>query len=341
MKAVLLAGGQGTRLRPVTGEHPKPLVPLLGRPLMEHILLLLREHGFTQVCAALGYRAEEIMDCFGNGSRLGIRLEYRTDNGPLGTAGAVRRCADFIGGEDVLVISGDVACDLDLSALWQRHQESGAAASLALYRDPSPLRFGLAVTDEQDRIRAFVEKPRWSRVVSDLINAGIYVLSPRALKRISPDGPSDFARDLFPALLSEGESLLGVPLEGYWCDLGTPLSYYRCCVDALEGRLRLNLGEAFRQKQESEPEPAEEKADAVLDCACEDRAALMGKLSRLMLELDADLSDGIRLCRPGFRLHISPEESRSAIRVAASAEDAEFARSLAISAGEVVRALNA
>ena len=338
MKAIVLAGGEGTRLKAVTGALPKPMVPLLGRPLLEHILRLLKKHGFTRVCAALKYRPEDIRSVLGDGSSLGLRLEYRVEEGELGTAGAVKNCADFIGDEDVLVISGDAACDLDLSALWRRHRERGPAASLALRRDAAPLRYGLAVTDAEGAIRAFVEKPRWPQVVTDLVNTGIYVLSPRALAAIPADRPFDFARDLFPLLLQRGELLLGVPLEGYWCDVGTPLSYYRCCVDALEGRLRLEPEESFQ------PSPAPRETDGppegfVLELPCRDRAALMGRLSRWMLELPTDYADGIRLHAPRYELHICPEDEKSALRIAVNAEDAEFARRLAFSARDLAEIL--
>ena len=339
MKAILLAGGRGTRLKAVTGDLPKPLVPLLGRPLAEHILLLLRSHGFRQVCAALYYRPDEMKEALGDGSRFGLALSYHIEERELGTAGAVKNCADFIGGEDVLIISGDAACDLDLTELMRRHRESGAAVTLALHRDSSPLRFGLAVTDEHDAVRAFVEKPSWSRVVTDLVNTGIYVLSPRALEEIPADRPFDFAKELFPRLLERGELLLGVPLEGYWCDVGTPLSYYRCCVDALEGRLRLEPGEAFRQASEPE-ESAAPPEGFVLELPCRDRAALMGRLSRWMLELPAEYSDGIRLRDPRYELHIRPESEKNALQIAVNAGDAEFARRLAFSARDLALALD-
>ena len=336
MKAVIMAGGEGTRLRAVTGELPKPLVPLLGRPLMEHILRLLRGSGVTEVCAAVKYRAEEIEARFGDGSALGMKLLYRVEREALGTAGAVRNCADFVGNEDVLVLSGDAACDFDLRALFQAHRERGAAVTLALARCPEPLRYGLAVTDGEGWIRAFVEKPDWGHVVTDLVNTGIYVLSPRALAAIPEGVPFDFGRELFPLLLRRGEKLLGVAMEGYWCDVGTPLSYYQCCVDALSGKLRLTPGEAFAPAAQ---EAAQAEAEEGLVCLCRDRAALMGALSELMLELGADYSDGIRLASPRFTLRIRPEAARSAVRIAVDADDAEFARSLALSAKELAEAL--
>lgn len=338
MKAILLAGGQGTRLKAVTGDLPKPLVPLLGRPLAEHILRLLRKHGVTQVCAALRYRPEDVMQTLGDGSGLGMHISYRVEERELGTAGAVKNCGDFIGDEDVLVISGDAACDLELSELVRRHREKGAAVTLALHRDASPLRFGLAVTDGDGAVRAFVEKPSWNRVVTDLVNTGIYILSPRAMEAIPEGQTFDFGKDLFPLLLKRGELLLGVPLEGYWCDVGTPLSYYRCCVDALEGRLQLEAGEAFQVKAEAEKREAPEPG-YVLDFPCHDRAALMGRLSRWMLELPTEYEDGIRLKDAQFELHIRPEARRSALRIAVNAEDAEFAKRLAFSARDLAKAL--
>ena len=338
MKAILLAGGQGTRLKAVTGDLPKPLVPLLGRPLAEHILRLLKKHGITEVCAALRYRPETIRAALGDGSSLGLHLTYRVEEQELGTAGAVKNCRDFIGNEDVLVISGDAACDLDLTELLQRHREQNAAATLALHHDASPLRYGLAVTDENGAIRAFVEKPGWRRVVTDLVNTGIYILSPPALAAIPEGQAFDFGKDLFPLLLQQGALLLGVPLSGYWCDVGTPLSYYRCCVDALEGKLQLEAGDAFRE-EESREEREEPEAGCVLDFPCRDRAALMGRLSRWMLELPAEYEDGIRLNEARYTLHICPEAGSSAIRIAVNAEDAEFAKRLAFSARDLARAL--
>ncbi len=338
MKAIILAGGEGRRLRPVTGELPKPLAPLLGRPVMEHILRLLAREGFHEVCAAVKYRAEEIEARFGDGSALGLRLCYRVEKEPLGTAGGVKNCADFTGDEDFLVVSGDAACDFELSALVRAHRESGAAATLALYRSAEPLPYGLAVTDGEGLVRAFVEKPGWSRVVTDLVNTGIYVLSPRAMALVPEGRAFDFARDLFPLLLQRGEKLLGAAMEGYWCDVGSPLAYYRCCVDALEGKWKLEPGPGFETASpaaaEAEPEPPG------LDCPCRDRALLMGTLSELFLPLGADYSDGLRLRAPRFQMQIRPSPSRSAVRIDVRADDAELARSLALSAREVARALD-
>lgn len=338
MKAVIMAGGMGSRLKAITGDRPKPMVPLLGRPLMEYILELLRSQGFDQVCAAVRYRAGDIMAHFGDGSRFGVEMQYRVEEEPLGTAGAVKNCRDFYGGEDFLVISGDAACDFRLSRLMEEHKRRGAAVTLALCRHSEPLSYGLAVTDGEGRIRSFVEKPDWSRVVTDLVNTGIYVISPRIMELVPEGREFDFAKDLFPLLLSRRELLLGLPMEGYWCDVGSPLSYYRCCADALEGKLRLDFPELFRPPIPSggdvPPLPGEN-----LDCACRSRAELMGSLSELLMDMGADYSDGLQLDSPRFHLRISPLASRSALRISVSSQDAEFARELAISARDLARAL--
>lgn len=338
MKAVIMAGGMGSRLKAITGDRPKPMVPLLGRPLMEYILELLRSQGFDQVCAAVRYRAGDIMAHFGDGSRFGVEMQYRVEEEPLGTAGAVKNCRDFYGGEDFLVISGDAACDFRLSRLMEEHKRQGAAVTLALCRHSEPLSYGLAVTDGEGRIRSFVEKPDWSRVVTDLVNTGIYVISPRIMELVPEGREFDFAKDLFPLLLSREELLLGLPMEGYWCDVGSPLSYYRCCADALEGKLRLDFPELFRPPIPSggdvPPLPGEN-----LDCACRSRAELMGSLSELLMDMGADYSDGLQLDSLRFHLRISPLASRSALRISVSSQDAEFARELAISARDLARAL--
>ena len=338
MKAVIMAGGEGTRLKSITGDTPKPLVSLCGFPLMEHIIRLLAENGFTDISAAVKYRAEDIKDRFGDGRALGVSLSYRTEREARGTAGAVKNCADFYGDEDFLVISGDAACDFDLRLLMEEHKKRKAAVTLALYHHSEPLRFGLTVTDGDGLVRSFIEKPDWSRVVTDLVNTGIYVISPRVMELVPDDRPFDFAKDLFPLLLERDEKLLGIPMDGYWCDVGTPLSYYRCCADALEGKLNIRIPEPFRinvPADEADTPDSGETAELV----CADRAWLMGAMSEALMELGADYSDGLRLVTPRFEMHVRPVSGRSALRISVNAADAEFARSLCLSAKELAEAL--
>ena len=242
MKAVIMAGGEGTRLRPLSLGRPKPMTPLLGRPVMGHIITLLKKHGITDICVTLCYRPQEIMDFFGDGSQIGVHLTYFVEQKPLGTAGSVKNCMGHLGGEDFLVISGDCVCDLDLGRLAAFHRERGAAATLALYRHPTPLEYGLVYTDASGKISRFVEKPSWGQVTTNFVNTGIYVLSPQAMERVPEQGAFDFGKDLFPGLLEGGIPLYGCPLEGYWCDMGDCGAYLDCVRDALAGKVKLDMG---------------------------------------------------------------------------------------------------
>jgi len=239
MKAIIMAGGLGTRLRPVNSCRPKPMVNIFDRPILEHVILLLKRCGVSDMCVTVRHMADMITDRFGSGESLGVNIEYSLEKEALGTAGGVKQCASFIGGEDFLVISGDCICDLDLRALADFHSSRGGCASLALYACRDPLEYGSVVTGGDGRIVRFAEKPPWEKVVTDLVNTGIYVLSPSVLDDI-PDGvPYDFGKDLFPALLAAGKPLYGLPLSGYWCDVGSCRSYLRCCIDALSGEVEL------------------------------------------------------------------------------------------------------
>ena len=235
MKAIIMAGGDGTRLRPLSANKPKPMVELLDKPVLEYILELLKRHGMTEACLTLKYLPQMITDYFGNGERFGMRLDYRIETEALGTAGGVLNCADFIGDEDFLVISGDCVCNFDLRALTEFHRTRGAEATLALYSHAEPCEFGLVVTAEDGRITQFIEKPGWDSVLTDRINTGVYVLSPSVLRDIPRGKPYDFGRDLFPKLLSESRGMYGNLSEGYWCDIGSIGAYIRCCRDILEG----------------------------------------------------------------------------------------------------------
>ena len=237
-----MAGGEGTRLRPLSLGSPKPMTPLLGRPVMEHIINLLKKYGIRDICVTLCYKPQAVMDYFGSGERLGVQLTWFTEDEPLGTAGSVKNCMSHIGAEEFLVISGDCVCDLDLSRLIRFRQERGAEAALGLYRHKNPLEYGLVLTDETGRIERFVEKPGWGQVFTDQINTGIYVLTSAAMERVPRDAVWDFGKDLFPAMLREGAPLFGLPLEGYWRDMGDCGAYLDCACDALSGKVELDMG---------------------------------------------------------------------------------------------------
>ena len=327
MNAIILAGGEGTRLKSVTGDLPKPMVRLAGKPVLEHILDLLKRSGVTEACMALHYRPEVIREHFGDGSAFGMRLRYHVEEGQRGTAGAVRACADFYGDRDFLVISGDCVCDFDLKALMEAHRRHTPAVTMALYAHEQPLQYGIVLTDRADRVVSFVEKPDWSRVVSDLVNTGVYVISPRAMAYVPSDRPFDFAKDLFPLLMSQGHEIRAVRMEGYWCDIGTPRAYYQCCVDALDGRVRL--------EGVAPPEPEHpgyvRRPDAGTQrvYVCRSRARLMRALSQSLMEAGADFSDGVALENAEGCVRISPASDREALTISARAADPSKSAALA------------
>ena len=235
-----MAGGEGTRLRPLTSNQPKPMVPIVGKPCMEHILDLLREHGIDEVIVTLAFMPQAIRSYFGNGDTLGMSIEYSVEESPLGTAGSVRLASDRLD-ETFLVISGDALCDVDLTDLIRSHRERGAAVTIGLKSVENPLEFGIVVTDEERRIERFLEKPSWSQVFSDTINTGIYVLEPEVLRHIPTDRPFDFSKELFPLLLEMGRPMYGYVFDDYWQDIGNLDQFRQANFDALDERVRLNV----------------------------------------------------------------------------------------------------
>ncbi len=235
-----MAGGEGTRLRPLTSNQPKPMVPIVGKPCMEHILELLAQHGFDEVVITLAFLPQAIRSYFGTGETLGLSIEYSIEEIPLGTAGSVALARDALD-ETFLVISGDAVCDVDLGELVRVHREKGAAATIGLKSVENPLEFGIVVTDEEGRIERFLEKPSWGQVFSDTINTGIYVLEPEVLRHVPAEGPYDFAKQLFPLLLEMGRPLYGHVLDGYWQDIGNLDQFRQANFDALDEKVRLNV----------------------------------------------------------------------------------------------------
>lgn len=341
MKAVIMAGGQGTRLKPVSGNTPKPLVPFCGRPVMEHIVRLLKKNGITDICAALKYRPEEIENYFGNGEKFGVNMQYRIETEALGTAGGVKNCEDFYGNEDFLVISGDAICDLDLKAFIENHEKHSPAVSIALYPHSDPLRYGLALCDGESCVRSFIEKPDWAHVVTNLVNTGIYIISAKAMEHVPPDTQYDFAKDLFPLLLENGELIYGFTCDGYWCDIGTPKSYYQCCVDALDGRLEIDLCGGFEVQNQSKKaaESRSEEGYTSAGISCRDRARLMSTISKTFMDMGADFSDGFCLRGDDYELRIEANPNIEALRILASANTLEQSRELAFSAASLLEEL--
>ncbi|HHU51327.1 MAG TPA: NTP transferase domain-containing protein [Firmicutes bacterium] len=240
MKAVIMAGGKGTRLRPLTCKIPKPMVPIAARPMMEHIIHLLRRYSLTEIGVTLFYLPELIKNYFGNGADYGVSLRYFVEENPLGTAGSVKNAADFLN-ETFLVISGDALTDINLEAAIDFHRKKKALATLVLTKVEAPLEYGVVITDEEGRIRRFLEKPGWGEVFSDTVNTGIYILEPEVLSYYDKDKPVDFSKDLFPGLLAKGEPLFGYVADGYWSDVGNLEQYRQANYHMLSGRIRLPI----------------------------------------------------------------------------------------------------
>ncbi len=236
-----MAGGEGTRLRPLTSNQPKPMVPIVGKPCMEHILELLGRHGFEEVVVTVAFLPQAIRSYFGDGSSLGFGLEYSVEPSPLGTAGSVRLASGRLD-ETFLVISGDALCDIDLGTIVDFHQAKGAACTIGLKAVENPLEFGIVVTAEDGRVERFLEKPTWGQVFSDTINTGIYVLEPEVLEQIPADRPFDFSKELFPLLLELGYPIYGCVCEGYWQDIGNLDQYRQANFDALDEKVSLSIG---------------------------------------------------------------------------------------------------
>lgn len=240
MQAVIMAGGFGTRLRPLTNNLPKPMIPMANRPMMEHIVELVRDHGMTDLVTLLYFQPETIERHFGDGSAFGVRMTYLTATEDYGTAGAVKFAAPNLRGP-CLVISGDLLTDFDLTRAIAFHQERQAVATILLTRVENPLQYGLVITDEEGRIIRFLEKPTWSEVFTDTVNTGIYILQPEALEFIPPRTEFDFSRDLFPLLMREEQPLYGYVAAGYWRDVGDLIEYRLAHRDILAGLVKVNL----------------------------------------------------------------------------------------------------
>lgn len=240
MRAVLMAGGSGTRLRPLTCDLPKPMVPILNRPIAEHIINLLKRHQITEVIATLHYLPDVFRDYFQDGSNFGVQMTYAVEEDqPLGTAGCVKNIAELLD-ETFLVISGDSVTDFDLTKAIEFHKRKQSKATLILTRVPNPIEFGVVITDEDYRIRRFLEKPSTSEIFSDTVNTGIYILEPSVLEYLPASQESDFSKDLFPLLLKKDEPMYGYIAEGYWCDVGHLEAYRESQYDGLYRKVKLD-----------------------------------------------------------------------------------------------------
>lgn len=242
MKAVIMAGGFGTRIQPLTSSLPKPMIPLFNRPIMLHIVELLKKHDITELVMLLYHQPFVIKNFFRDGADFGVRITYVTPLQDMGTAGAVKAAEKYLN-EPFIVISGDLLTDFNLKKIIDFHQDNKAKATITLTSVKDPLQFGVVITDKDKRITQFLEKPGWGEVISDTINTGIYVLEPEILSLI-PEGENyDFSQDLFPAMLKQEDALFGYPAKGYWRDIGNTDSYREAYHDIFRGRINLKVDE--------------------------------------------------------------------------------------------------
>jgi mannose-1-phosphate guanylyltransferase len=240
MQAVLLVGGEGTRLRPLTCNVPKPIVPILNRPFLQYVITYLKRHGIDEIILTLHYLPDQIKRHLGDGQPLDVRLIYAVEETPLGTSGAVKNVAKYLDGPFV-VLNGDVFTNLDLTAMLAYHREKEAQTTIALWPVEDPTAFGVVEASAQGRVRRFIEKPSWEAVTTNTINAGCYILEPSALEHI-PQGTFDmFEHGLFPRMLNLNLPVYGFLAKGYWKDIGTPESYHRLHQDLLRGNVEASL----------------------------------------------------------------------------------------------------
>jgi len=236
-----MAGGEGTRLRPMTANQPKPLLPVANRPIMEHVLRLLKKHGFEETVVTVQFLAALVRNYFGDGEDVGMFLQYATEEMPLGTAGSVKNAEDALKDSPFLVISGDALTDMDLTEMCRFHKENGALVTVGLTRVPDPLEFGIVIADEDGRIQRFLEKPTWGQVFSDTVNTGVYIMEPEVLAEVSSKESVDWSHDVFPKLLARGAPIFGYISDKYWEDVGTLESYLKAQVDVLSKRVEVDI----------------------------------------------------------------------------------------------------
>ena len=286
MKALVLVGGFGTRLRPLTFTTPKQLLPIAGRPMIEWVVGRLAGHGVDEVVLSLGYKPDAFLEAYPGGEIAGLPFRVAVEPEPRGTAGAVRFSADEVGlDETFLVLNGDVLTDLDLATLIAFHGEAGAEATIALQPVDDPSRFGVVPTDDSGRVEAFVEKPPPGTAPTNNINAGTYVIEPSVVGRIAPGVEVSIERETFPALVEDG-SLYALAADTYWLDTGTPEQFLEANLDIVTGRRRVDVASTTL----SEPDAGATVVDSVIGRGC--RIAAGARVERSVLFDGCTLGEG-------------------------------------------------
>jgi NDP-sugar pyrophosphorylase family protein len=268
MKAILLAGGKGTRLRPLTIHTPKPIVPIFNRPFLHYQIDLLKQvPEIDEVILSLNYQPRRIEEVFGDGSEVGIKIRYVVEPAPLGTAGAVKYAGEHLT-ESVVVFNGDVLTQIDLGAVLQLHRERRAKATIVLTPVENPSAYGLVETDADRNITRFLEKPKPDEITTNKINAGIYVLEPDTFDRIPSDVSWSIERSYFPSLIERGETFVAYIYDGYWIDIGTPEKYTQVHRDIMDGRYVAAPFDRLARGQAAIARDARVEAGAVVQGPC-------------------------------------------------------------------------
>lgn len=238
VRAMMMAAGAGTRLRPLTLQTPKPLAPVANKPVMEHALENAARHGLKDIVINLHHGAEQIQNHFGDGSRWGLRLRYSVEKKLMGTAGGVKKMEDFLGGSTFMVLSGDGLSEINLSAAFAFHKKRRSFATMVLKHADSKYEYGVTITDRRGRIAKFFEKPLWSDVFADTVNTGVYVFEPEVFRHIPAGTPHDFGNQVWPGLLKKKKPIHGFLTDDYWCDVGNLVEYRKSQRDAMSGAMK-------------------------------------------------------------------------------------------------------
>jgi mannose-1-phosphate guanylyltransferase len=334
-QAVILAGGQGTRLRPLTLNRAKPVVPLLNRPFLAYQLALLREHGVTDVILSCSYRVDDVEAALGDGRGLGVRLRYVVEKEPLGTGGGVRNAADLATGT-VFVLNGDVLCDVDLTAMRGFHDARGSRTTIYLAPVEDPRAYGLVETDGEGRIERFREKPGADEPIStNLINAGVYLLDAALLRRMPSDRPVSIEREFFPVLIAEGVPCFGWAPHTYWRDIGNPVAYLAAQLDLLRERVKTPLTPPGERRDGSWVGASDIPADArVVGPSLIGDGVMLGEGARIGPL--AVIGDGCSIA-PQARIERSVLWERVAVGARTTIEDSVIGADAHITANTVVR----
>jgi len=292
-KALILAGGLGTRLRPLTFTRPKPLLPIANRPHLEHVLDLLRRHGIDEVVLLTSYLAEAFHEVRAQAERRGMHVGVTHEPDPLGTGGALKNAEELLGDETFLAFNGDVITDVDLGALLRFHAEHGAEASMMLTPVEDPSNYGVVTTDDEGRVTDFVEKPPPDQAPTNLINAGVYVIEPRMIERIPAGRPVSSEHEIFPLLVSAG-SLFATAPRAYWNEIGDPAKYLRANLDALSGLFPLAATEEMTETRVLAADGVVVADDAQVSSCCLGRDVRIG--DRAVVQ-DSVLLPGVQVDR--------------------------------------------